>query len=307
MFEAFSIGPFLIWARVVFLLLGIWLSVEFFLRLAKSVHLSVEHFKDNALRYGIAYVLGARIIAIIAEYRVYLRDPLRIFVFWDGGFSFLGGALGIAAVLYWATRAHRSTFLQWLDVLLPATCFGLAFDWFGKFASGISYGRPTDMFWGVTYEAIHVRYVVPVQPVQLFYALFFLALTFVLLIIRKHAKRAGAETLFGIVCGTIATFFLEYMRGDFSIPVFATQLDFLILLLLFISLGLFAIVETKLSRRQTYICEAVLLVLFITYLFLRSWLDLPTFELRFSQFLSVLVLLATVVYVIVHRRKYPHL
>lgn len=307
MFEAFSIGPLVIWTRTVFLLLGIWLSLEFFLRLAKSAHLSLQNFREHAWLYAVAFLLGARLIAILLDYQVYKKDWVRIFIPWDGGFSYIGGAIGIGAVLYWVTRRHRTTFLQWLDVLLPAACFGLSFDWLGKFTSGQSYGRLTDMFWGVTYEAIHVRYVAPVQPVQLFYAAFFLALTFFLLVIRKNARRAGSETLFGIVLASIATFFLEYLRGDFSIPVYATQLDFVVLILLFVSLGLFAAVEIKLTQMQVYIYELLLVLFVIGYMVLRSWLELPTLELRFTQFLSVLALLATVVYVIVHRRKYPHL
>jgi phosphatidylglycerol:prolipoprotein diacylglycerol transferase len=307
MFEAFSFGPFLIWTRAVFLLLGIWLAFEFFLRLSKSAHLSLEHFRERAWWYLLAFLIGARIFAVLGQYRVYLRDPLRLFVVWDGGFSFLGGAIGIGLLLHWVTRTHRTTFLQWLDVLLPATTLGLAFDWLGKFTSGQSYGRPTDMFWGVTYEAMHVRYVVPVQPVQFFYALFFFILTFLLLIIRKNAKRAGSETLVGIVLASLATFFFEYLRGDFSIPVFATQLDFVVLLFLFVSLGLFAVVELRLTLAQMYLYEAFLFLSVTGYVVIRSWLAFPSFELRFSQFLAVLALLATVVYVIVHRRKYPHL
>lgn len=289
------------------MLLGLWLSVEFFLRLAVSARLSLDHFREHAWVYAVAFIGMSRLTAVIAQYRVYLRDPLRLFALHDGGFSFLGGAIGIACVLNWITRSHRSTFLQWLDVLLPAASFGLFFDWLGKFASGHSYGKPTDVWWGVTYDAISVRYVVPVHPVQLYYAIFFFFLTFLLLVIRKHANRAGAETLTGIVLAAATTFFLEYFRGDFGIPVFATQLDFLVLMLLFVSLGLFAAVEIRFSPRAIYAYEMLLVTLFSGYLFLRSWLGLPTFELRFSQFLSVLALLATVVYVVVHRRKYPHL
>jgi len=306
-FEAFAIGPFLIWTRVVFLLLGIWASVEFFLRLAQSAHLSLQHFRDHAVRYVVAFFLCARLVSMIADYRVYLRDPLRVFVLWDGGFSFLGGAIGIALVLFWATRTHRATFLQWLDVLLPATMFGLAFDWIGKFASGQSYGKPTDLFWGVSYDSMSVRYVVPLHPVQLYYAFFFFLLTFLLLIIRKYAKRAGDETLFGILTAGVVTFLLEYFRGDFSIPVFATKMDFVVLISLFISLGVFAAVELRLSKKAVYIYEGVLLLIFGSYIILRRSLPFETFELRFSQFLAVLALLATVVYVVVHRRKYPHL
>ncbi len=140
MFEAVAVGPFLVWTRVVFLLLGIWLSTEFFLRLSQSAHLSLQHLRDHAWRYVATFFLCGRIVALLAEYRIYVRDPLRIFIFWDGGFSFLGGAMGIAIVLYWATRSHRATYLQWLDVLVPATTFGLFFEWMGKFASGNAYG-----------------------------------------------------------------------------------------------------------------------------------------------------------------------
>ncbi len=307
MFEAFAIGPIIFWTRTAFLLLGVWLAVEFFLRLSRSARLSLQHFADHKLWYLGAFVLGGRIAAMIAEYRKYVTDPQRVFILWDGQFSFLGGAIGIACVLYWITRHQRSTFLQWLDVLLPATCFGLAFDWLGKFFAGHAYGRPTDVFWSVTYESIQVRYVTPVHPVQMYYALFFFLLTFLLLLVRKQARRAGAETLFGIVSASIFTFICEYLRGDPSIPVFATQYDFIVLGTLFVSLGIFAVVEQRLSTLFVTLYEVMLAVLFGSYWLLRSHIDASTYELRYSQFLAVLALLATVVYVVVHRRKYPHL
>tara|TARA_Y100000310_G_C20580904_1_gene762912 strand:+ start:426 stop:1349 length:924 start_codon:yes stop_codon:yes gene_type:complete len=307
MFEAFTIGPFFFWTRLIFLLLGVWLSTEFFLRLAQSANLSFSHLRDRASYYFIAFLIAGRFVAVFSNYRAYIKDPLRFFVVWDGGFSYLGGAIGIGCVLYWATRNQRATFLQWLDVLLPAACFGLTFDWVGKFFAGQAYGKPTDLFWGVSYDTLGVRYVVPVHPVQLYYAIFYLLLTFLLLIIRKRSKRAGAETLFGIFFAAFATFTFEYFRGDFSIPVFATQLDFIVLICMFVSLGVFAAIELSLSKRSLYVYQTLLLLVFGGYLISRSWISLPTFELRFSQFLSVLALLATVVYVVVHSRKYPHL
>lgn len=307
MFEAFQIGPFLIWTRVVFLLLGIWMATEFFLRLAQSANLSLQHFRTHSYLYLISFVFFGRFFAIVSEYRVYIRDPLRMLVLWDGGFSLLGAAVGIGVILYWTTRHHRSTFLQWLDVLLPATTFGLAFAWLGKFAAGQAYGKPTDVFWGVTYDAISVRYTVPIHPVQLYYALFYFFLTFVLLIIRKRSERAGAETFVGISLAALATFVFEYFRGDFSIPVFANRIDFIVLISLFISLGIFAAIELKVSQRALLMYEIALIFVYGGYMFVRSWLPFATFELRFNQFLAVLAFLATVVYVVVHRRKYPHL
>jgi phosphatidylglycerol:prolipoprotein diacylglycerol transferase len=307
MFQAFALGPFIFWTRLAFVLVGLWLSTEFFLRLAATANLSLQHFREKALWYVAAFLLGGRIFAIINEYNAYLKDPLRAFVVWDGGFSVLGGAVGIGAVLYFATRGHHSTFLQWLDALVPATTFALVFDWLGAFFSGHAYGRPTDVLWSVTYDAMNVRYAVPIHPVQLYFAFFYFLLTFILLVVRKKAKRVGTETLVGIISASVGTFFLESYRGDFAIPVFATQIDFLLLLLLFLSLGAFAAFGNKLSRRFVWFYELFLFVIAGGYILLRPFLDLDTYELRFTQLLAILSLLIVVVYVVDHRRRYPYL
>lgn len=309
MFEAFEIGPFIIWMHLLFLLVAVWLSSEFFFRLAQSAGLSLQPFRDHAVWYLVSSILTGRLFAVIEQYRVYLKpdDPFRIFFLHDGNFSFLGIAVGIVIVLYITRRSSRTTFLQWLDVLLPATTFGLSFDWLGKFAAGQAYGRPTDMLWGVTYDAINVRFAVPIHPVQLYYALFFFGLTFLLLIVRKHARRAGAETAFGIVMAALATFGFESFRGDFGIPVFATNLDITLLFALFVSLGTFAAIEINIPQRLVIVYEAVTTILCAVYLFVRPWLPFDTFELRFSQLLAILALLGSVVYVFVHRRRHPHL
>ncbi len=307
MFEAVALGPVIIWVRLVFLLLGAWLAAEFFFRLALSANLSLQHMRDHAWRYLGAFLAGGRIIAVVSAYNVYQRDPLRFFIVWDGGFSFLGGAIGVGAVLFWVTREHRTTFLQWLDVLLPATMFGLGFDWLGKFAAAQSYGKPTDFFLGMVFDTLNVRYAVPIHPVQMYYAAFFFVLTFLLLLIRKHSRRAGAETLFGIVLASIGVFLMEFLRGDFGIPVFANITDFVFLGCLFTSLGILAALELRMTQRENTIYGVTVAVLTLTYIVVRERISFGAVQLRFSQVLSVLALLATVVYVVVHRRKYPHL
>jgi cytochrome c-type biogenesis protein CcmH/NrfF len=53
--------------------------------------------------------------------------------------------------------------------------------------------------------------------------------------------------------------------------------------------------------------ELIMAAVFGGYILLRPWLEFASYELRLSQLLAVLALLATVVYVVVHRRRYPHL
>ncbi len=307
MFEAFQIGPAIIWMRLVFLLIGTWLAAEFFFRLTVSANLSLQQLKDNARWHVLAFLLIGRVLAVIGNYQTYLKHPLRALLVWDGAFSFMGGAVGIGIVLFLTTRNQRTTFLQWLDVLLPAATFGLGFDWLGMFAGAQAYGKPTNLPWGVVLDTFNVRYTVPIHPVQLYYAIFYFVLAFVLLLIRKYSKRAGAETLFGIFAAGIAVFFFEFLRGDFGIPVFAKVTDFIFIFGLLCSLGVLAAIELKLSERANTIYGIVVAVMTVTYVVSRRWIAFGDLQLRFSQVLAILALLATVVYVVVHRRKYPHL
>lgn len=307
MFEAFQIGPMTLWFRLIFLLIGAWMAAEFLFKLAASANLSLQSLKDDAKWHVLAFILCGRLIAVVGNYQTYMKDALRLFVFWDGSFSFLGGAIGVALVLFWSARNQRVTFLQWLDVLLPATTFGLAFDWFGMFMSAQAYGKPTNVPWGIVVDTFNVRYTVPIHPLQLYYTFFFFTLTFVLLLIRKYSKRTGAETMIGIAIAAIGIFLLEFLRGDFGIPVFAKFTDFIFLGCLFVSLGILALIENLLTEKVNTIYGGVVAVLTFAYVISRSWIELPQYQLRFSQVLSILALLATVVYVVVHRRKYPHL
>jgi phosphatidylglycerol:prolipoprotein diacylglycerol transferase len=308
-FEAFQIGPFLFRSHTFFLLIGIWLSTELFLRLAVSEGLQLTHFLRRSWIYLLAFLVGGRIFSVLVLYRVYLQDPSRVFVFWDGNFSFLGGCAGLGIALFFVTLKQRSTFLQWLDALLPAVTLGLTFDWLGRFFGNFAYGKPTDVFWGVTVKSMGVRYTVPIHPVQLYYAAFFALMTLLLLKVRKRHqnRRAGFVTLLGIVFSALGTIFLEFLRGDFSVTIFAKMSDFLFLAALFVSFGTVAVLEQKLSQRYSLMNSIVMASGTVAYLLFRPWISVASVEWRFSQFLAVLAILGTVVYVTVHRWKYPHL
>ena len=307
MFEAFQVGPFTLWIRLLFLLAAIWVSSEFFFRLASAAGLSLQHVRDFALAHALAFLLGGRLVAVLASYQAYIRDPLRIGILWDGEFSFVGAAIGVAVVLYLSTSRQRATFLQWLDVLLPAAALGLAIDWLGMFFGAHAYGKPTNVAWAVTFNTFDVRYTVPVHPVQLYYSAAYFCLAFILLLVRRYSARAGAETLFGIVAASTIVFFFEFLRGDVPVTVYALATDIVFLALLVVSLGVLALLENRLSARANTVYSVAVVALTLAYVTLRPWIDLPQYQMRFSQILAILALLATVVYVVVHRRKYPHL
>jgi prolipoprotein diacylglyceryl transferase len=307
MFEAFQLGPFLFRSHLLFLLLGLWLATELFLRLAASEELDLLHFLEHPLLYLLAFILGGRLFAVLVLYRIYLQDPSRILIFWDGTFSLLGGCIGLGLALSFLIGQRQATFLQWLDAFLPAVTLGLMFDWLGRFFGALSYGRPTNIPWGIVLESMSVRYVVPVHPVQLYYALFYLLLTLLLLVVRKKQRRTGLVTLLGIVGSALGTILLEFLRGDFALTVFAKLSDFFFLGGLFVSLGLIAVLGRRLSPRYSIVNSLLIAIGTMGYLLVRPWIDIASIEWRFSQFLAVLAILSTVVYVVVHRWKYPNL
>lgn len=307
MFPVLPLGPLEISIPLVFFLLAFVLSWELFLRLAEAEHLSLTPLWRQGPWLLLAYLLGGRLVAVVSLYQIYLADLLRIVVIWDGNFSFLGGGLGFAVGLFLVIQNQRSTFLQWFDALLPALTLGIAVNWFGEFFGGTSYGRPTNLPWGVIFEGFGVRYTVPVQPVQIYAAVFFLLLTLLLLTVRMYRWRAGAETIVGVTIGGVGAFLLEFLRGDFAITVFAKVTDFLLLVALFGSLGIVALLEQRPSDRATRLYAVVLVVVTVLYLVFRPWITIAEVEWRLSQFLYVLAMIATAVYVVVHRWKYPHL
>ena len=326
MFEAFQLGPFLFRTHILFLLIGVWLATELFLRIALSENMRTTIFVRKTMWFLGAFLIGGRLFGMILLYRIYAQDPLRILVIWDGIFSVVGGCAGICIALFIMTWDQRTVFLRWMDALLPSIVLLTAFDWVGRFFGSLSYGKPTDVFWGVAYDSIQVRYTVPVHPVQMYYAIWFFALTVLLLMLRKgnngalaRSVRSGIQsfsvpngkpgliTLVGIVLGCLAVIFFEFMRGDFAVMVFAKFSDFLFLILLFISLGIFSLYERKISHKYSIVNSAILGVGTVLYLVVRPMINIASVEWRFSQFLAVLVILSTIVYVVIHRWKYLRL
>ncbi len=317
MFEAFQIGPFLFRSHILFLLIGIWLASELLFRITKKEGLRISLFLNDGHWYVLSFLIGGRLLAMMLLYRVYLQNPARILIFWDGSFSVVGGCMGIATVLFMRTLKRREPFLKWLDVLMPPMALLMAFEWFGRFLGAVSYGKPTNVPWGMIQSAMHVRYTVPVHPTQLYYALWFLGVTLILLMLHKRRFEAvmqpsvrlrfGMPTLVGVILSALAVVIFESFRGDFAVMVFAKWSDFLFLGVLFASLGIIAAFEKKVSTRYSLANSILVGFGTVAYIALRPYIPASSIEWRFSQFLAVLAMLAVVVYVVAHRWKYPRL
>ena len=108
---------------------------------------------DDFLVWAVFGVIFGGRIGYVLFYNLplYMENPLAIFMLWDGGMSFHGGALGviIAMIIYsWRTKLQV---LRLTDMVCAAVPIGLFFGRIANFINGELYGRPTTVPWGMVF------------------------------------------------------------------------------------------------------------------------------------------------------------
>lgn len=97
-------------------------------------------------------IVGGR-LGFVAFYQpgYYLANPLQIPAIWQGGMSFHGGMLGVAAAGLWFAYRRGIAMRTMLDLMALATPPGLFFGRIANFINAELWGRPTDLPWGVIF------------------------------------------------------------------------------------------------------------------------------------------------------------
>jgi phosphatidylglycerol:prolipoprotein diacylglycerol transferase len=111
-----------------------------------------QQFEDLVIWIVLGVILGGRLgFILFYQPAFYLQNPLEILKVWQGGMSFHGGFLGVTiAVLVYCAR-HRVPFFSTTDLLAIAAPIGLFFGRIANFINNELWGRPTDVWWGVTF------------------------------------------------------------------------------------------------------------------------------------------------------------
>ncbi|ADM09797.1 prolipoprotein diacylglyceryl transferase [Parvularcula bermudensis HTCC2503] len=155
---------------------------------------------------------------------------------WQGGMSFHGGALGVAAATVYFARKEKVSPLALGDLFAAAAPIGLFFGRIANFINAELYGRPSDVPWAVTFPshydplAEQWRYAadaVPRHPSQLYEAALEGLVLFVILrvaVTRFGLLRFPGATIALFLSGYgAARFFVEFFREpdtyDFAGPI----------------------------------------------------------------------------------------
>lgn len=163
---------------------------------------------------AIGIVAGGRIGYIIFyDFATIASSPLRAFAIWNGGMSFHGGALGVAAAMTGFASSRRIPVLALSDVLAASAPIGLFFGRIANFINGELWGLPSTAPWAVIFPEAEP---VPRHPSQLYEAglegiLLFLILMY-LVISRGYLRRPGRITGAFVVGYGVSRIFVEFFR-----------------------------------------------------------------------------------------------
>lgn len=170
---------------------------------------------DNILPWMVlGVILGGRLgYVLFYNPGYYIENPLHIPFIWEGGMSFHGGLLGVAAVIFGFCRYYKIPVLAMGDIVSTVVPIGLFFGRLANFINGELFGRITTVPWAVNFP---YGGGLPRHPSQLYEAFLEGLVLFVVLFFmaRNPRLRRTQGLLFGTLLSGygIMRFIVEFYR-----------------------------------------------------------------------------------------------
>lgn len=224
----FFIGDFPIRAYGLILSLSIVLATGTAYFLAKQDGRWHAHVPDIGIYCGLAGIIGARLWDVFFfDWDYYSQHLLEIPFVWQGGMAIQGGVILGVIVGYLYTKRHKIDTWAFADIVAPAIIMGQAIGRMANLLNGDAFGHPTGSSFGLVYPSTTLAHQIygnqPLWPAEVWEGQIDVILFVLLLIFRttNHAK-GQVFTLYAILY-SIARFFLEFLRGDYSTLAFGLK------------------------------------------------------------------------------------
>jgi len=224
----FTIGSFPIYSYGVMLALAFIIGIFLAMKEAKRLGENPERVLDISLYLILGALIGGRLGYVIFNLDYYLKNPIKMLYFRQGGLSFLGAFL-IALFLCWLyVKRTKLSFWKFADIAAPSVAIGIGIARIGCFLNGCCYGLISEKY-GVEFPALNMppmylqqlkdgliasgsAYTLPVIPTQLYSCLYAFLIFFILLGIKKYKKYDGYLFLNFLVLYSISRFTIEFFR-----------------------------------------------------------------------------------------------
>ena len=199
-------------------LVGLWISV----RNSQRQGIDPEKAWNLGILVVLCGILGAKVLYILVDFGYYRAHPREILSFstMQAGGVFSGGLLAALIAAAWYIRRTHLPTLATCDAFAPGLALGHAIGRVGCFAAGCCWGKPTEHFWGVTFNNPMANYLVGtplgvrLEPTQLFESAVELANFFLLTWLFRRKKFDGQVIGAYLFLYGVARYFLEFLRDD---------------------------------------------------------------------------------------------
>jgi phosphatidylglycerol:prolipoprotein diacylglycerol transferase len=150
--EIFSIGALSVrWYGLMYVV-GIAVGLLVAWPYAISRGIKREQLENIVLFSVPAGLIGARLYYVIQQpLDQYIREPWRIFAFWEGGMAFYGAIFAVVVTIIVLSWKMKISIWKVLDAAALFAIVGQFFGRIGNFINGDVIGYPTDLPWGVVY------------------------------------------------------------------------------------------------------------------------------------------------------------
>ena len=228
----FKIGNFSIYTYGLFVSLGIFTAASLILRNGRRKGIRSNSLLDLFIVVILSGILGGRIVHILVYLPYYLRHPVKILLFRQGGLAIQGALIfGLAgAVIYLFRKRETLPPLKTLDIISLYMPVGHAIGRIGCFLNGCCYGNASSLPWAVKFPLLQG----PVHPTQIYYLLSNLIIFLILSLFYRHKKDGEVICLYFFLY-SVSRYNIDFLRGDLSpsfIPLYSTQVFALILALI---------------------------------------------------------------------------
>lgn len=188
----------------------------------------------------------ARLYFVLFNLSYYIKSPLQIFNFRNGGLAIYGGIFGDIFTTCIFCKIKKINILDMLDYLAPCIPLGQAIGRLGNFTNVEAYGTTTNSIFrmGIIENGIYVE----VHPTFLYELLANIILFIILYIIKNKRKFKGE-----LVCiyfsgyGFIRTI-IEGLRSD-NLMLYSLKISQILSFLLFIIFSTILIIKLKKQKR----------------------------------------------------------
>ena len=212
---------------------GVLMALGFLAGLLNWIHLgrregrNAQFCSDLLFWVMVSGIVGARLAYVVANLKSFILDPVSIFRVDQGGLIYYGGFVGAGLAIFYFARSHGETLTSLLDFVITSVPLGHAFGRVGCLMNGCCYGKTYDGWPSISFPAgslawwqhvdshrlsAEAPWSLPVHPVQIYEAIFNVAL-FLFLGFAYRRKRGEGEILgLYLMAYPVARFIFERLR-----------------------------------------------------------------------------------------------